>query len=90
MDYDKKYATCFTESLFAYLENAWNVVESAKALNIHRNSMGYRLEKIQEILKISLKDKNTGFHIHLSLKILEYTGDIAIKAAETVRNKESR
>jgi sugar diacid utilization regulator len=76
MDYDLLNGTCFTKSLLVYIENGMNVVESARILHIHRNTMTYRIEKIQKITGIDLAGKNMLFHIHLSLKVLEFTGEI--------------
>jgi len=76
MDYDRLNGTGFAKSLLVYIENGMNVVESARVLHIHRNTMTYRIEKIQKITGIDLACRNMLFHMHLSLKILEFTGEI--------------
>lgn len=78
MEYDRQHETSFTQSLYVYLENTRNIVESARLLNIHRNSLRYRIEKIQEIMKLNLENNKLFFHVYLSFKILGYLGEIQL------------
>lgn len=70
MDYDHRHGTYYTNSLYIYLDNSKSIVESSRLLNIHRNTMSYRIEKIQEITKLNLDNKDILFHLQLSYKIL--------------------
>ncbi|MET7841076.1 helix-turn-helix domain-containing protein [Streptomyces sp. NPDC005356] len=47
------------ETLAVYLDQAGNVPRAAKALNLHRTSLYYRLRQIQEITGMDL-DSGTG------------------------------
>lgn len=71
IEYDKDNNTDYTRSLYTYIINSKNISESANALNIHRNTMFYRLEKIKSITDIDLNNSNIFLHLHLSFKILE-------------------
>ena len=44
------------ETLLAYYMSGFNVGKTAEALYIHRNSLQYRLKKIEEILEVDLED----------------------------------
>lgn len=70
--YDKECNTSYTRSLYTYIVHFKNITESANALNIHRNTMFYRLEKIDDIMDIDLNSSNIFLHLHLSFKILEF------------------
>lgn len=70
--YDKQYKTDYYHNLLIYLNNDGNVTKSAEYFQIHRNSMKYRIKKIEEILSISLSDTDTKFSLLLSDKILAY------------------
>ncbi|UWG96715.1 helix-turn-helix domain-containing protein [Dehalobacter sp. DCM] len=72
LEHDHKNLTNLTQSLYIYLENFQNSVVSAKELKIHRNTMHYRLDKIQEVLQLSITDRDICHHLHFSLKILRY------------------
>lgn len=71
IEYDKENNTDYTRSLYTYIIHSKNITDSAKALNIHRNTMFYRLEKIEVIMDIDINNSNTFLHLHLSFKILE-------------------
>lgn len=73
IDYDKKNSTEFVHSFHIYLRNFKNIKDSATALNIHRNTMFYRVEKIESILNVDLNDVDILFQLYLSYKILEMT-----------------
>jgi PucR family transcriptional regulator, proline-responsive transcriptional activator len=69
--YDSENNTDYTRSLYTFIIHSKNITESAKALNIHRNTMFYRLEKVESIITTDINNSNTFLHLHLSFKILE-------------------
>ncbi|MCR4435994.1 MAG: helix-turn-helix domain-containing protein [Clostridiales bacterium] len=79
MEHDRQNNTNYTQSLYTYIVNSKNLAESANALHIHRNTMIYRIEKIEEIMNVDLNDSNTLLHLHLSFKMLEFDDQEGIK-----------
>lgn len=71
-DYDKRRCTDFIHSLYIYLNNDKNLIESANILHIHRNTLSYRINKITEIINLDINNKNISFHLLLSFKILKF------------------
>ncbi len=59
-------------SLYIYLKNEKSLVLASKILNIHRSTLIYRLNKINEIIKVDLDDADIRFHMILSFEILRY------------------
>ena len=55
-EYDHANGTFLKETLLAYYMNGFNMVKTAEALFIHRNSLMYRLKKIEELLEMELTD----------------------------------
>ncbi len=53
--YDERQQSNLLYTLEAYLEYDSNVLQTAKALFIHPNTMNYRLKRIHEISKLDLK-----------------------------------
>ena len=49
IDYDKSGNTELTKTLNTYLECSGNGTETAEKLFIHRNTLHYRIEKIEQI-----------------------------------------
>ena len=56
ISYDQKNNTELYHTLQVYLEHERNSLQTAKALFIHRSSLAYRLERIQQITRIHLDD----------------------------------
>lgn len=57
--YDDKNSTKFLLTLQSYIFNLKNTAETAKELHIHRNTLLYRLNKIEELFSLSLSDYRT-------------------------------
>lgn len=66
-DYDRTHGTALVQTLICYIESLNNTTLSARALHLHRNSMLYRIEKIEQIMGISLKRKETVYPLAMSL-----------------------
>lgn len=58
------------ETLEIYMKNKYNVTKTAAELHLHRNSLMYRLGKIQEVLEIDLENQNELFHLQLGMHAL--------------------
>lgn len=54
--YDVSHNCNYCETLYLYLLFEKNAVQTAKKLFLHRNTLKYRLEKIEEIIQVSLDD----------------------------------
>jgi DNA-binding PucR family transcriptional regulator len=72
LDHDQKSHTNYASSLKAYLESERNIVLSASILHIHRNTMVYRIGKIEEITGIDFQDSSLRLHFLMSFKMLDY------------------
>ena len=73
MEFDKENKSEFLKTLQIYIENNRNANITSSKLNIHRSTLFYRFNKIQEFLGISLDNSNNLFNLELSFKILNYT-----------------
>jgi hypothetical protein len=70
-DYDGRYNTQYFDTLRIYLNNICNSYATAKALNIHRNTLLYRLNKISEICECDLKSRKLCRQLMLSMQVLD-------------------
>ncbi len=68
---DQSSGTEYFRTLFEYLKNNKNVIATAEALYIHRNTVNYRLDKIKELLESDLKEAEESMHILLTYKMIE-------------------
>lgn len=65
--YDKENNTELVQTLCTYVESRYNASQAAKQLFLHRNTLMRRLEKIEEILCISMDDFNAVMSVYLSI-----------------------
>lgn len=70
-DYDARHHTDFFHTLYVYLKNERSIAASAKALNLHRNTLLYRLKRLDELTVENLDDPMTRLHILISYEIME-------------------
>ncbi|MEJ9353836.1 helix-turn-helix domain-containing protein [Schinkia azotoformans] len=57
------------ETLEAFAANHFDITQTSKALFLHRNTLRYRLKRIEEILNIKLEDFNIKLDISAAFKI---------------------
>ncbi|HEX8969106.1 MAG TPA: helix-turn-helix domain-containing protein [Chloroflexota bacterium] len=68
----------FVRTLDAFLHAGGNHMRAARDLNVHRNTLIYRLERIQELLGgVNLEDPETRLNLQLALKIRAALGGSA-------------
>lgn len=72
--YDHANGTDFYHTLEIYLNCNCSIKDTAQRLYIHRNSLNYRLERIQELTQIDLTNSNVRFLLEMSYRIDHFTG----------------
>jgi len=70
--YDKKKGTNLTNVAYAYLSHERNTSEAAKSLFMHRNTMLYKIHKIEEVIGTSLDNPLLRERMMFSFHVLEY------------------
>ncbi len=74
---DDSASTCSNAKLlYYYLCLERNITLVAKNVHMHRNSVIYRIQKIQDTLALDLDDPEVRLRLMISFKILEMTGRI--------------
>ncbi len=72
IEYDRNNQTMLLNTLISFVEKKFNTSDTAEALFIHPNTLRYRLDKIQEILQIKLRDPVSVYHTSLSVDIANF------------------
>ncbi|MBK5244405.1 MAG: helix-turn-helix domain-containing protein [Eubacteriaceae bacterium] len=70
--HDAKHHTKFIQTLEIYLKHERHSLPTAAALHIHRNTLTYRLEKIDNLFNFNLDDVSERERIMLTLNIFAY------------------
>lgn len=73
LEYDTSNNTDFADCLHEFLIQERNIAHTALALHMHRNTLIYRINRIQEIMNHDLEDHDFRFRLLLSFRILEFT-----------------
>lgn len=67
-EHDAKANSDLVKTLEAYLDYGGALGEAAAAINVHRNTLLYRLGRIEAIAEADLKDANQRLNLHVALK----------------------
>lgn len=67
--YDQEHHTEFYGTLKAYLQNERSLVRTAAALGLHRNSLLYRVKRLEELVDANLEDPMVRLHLLLSYEV---------------------
>ncbi len=76
INYDSENGSSLLNTLKQYIYFSSAPAEAAKALNIHRNTLFYRIGKIKEITGIKLDNGDEKSQIFMSIRLLESKGII--------------
>jgi sugar diacid utilization regulator len=71
VEYDQQYHSNIIETLQSYVINQGNLALTSRNLNIHRNTVKYRLKKAEELLDIQIGTTGTFLTLAVLLKIYE-------------------
>ena len=69
VDYDAQNRGSLVKTIEAYFNHHGNISQTAESLFVHRNTLLYRLERVQELSGLQLDQPNMRLALHLSLKL---------------------
>ena len=69
VEYDEQHNSSLVKTIDAYFDHHGNISQTAESLFIHRNTLLYRLDRIQELTGHDLNQANMRLALHLSLKL---------------------
>ncbi|MDD3229943.1 MAG: PucR family transcriptional regulator ligand-binding domain-containing protein [Oscillospiraceae bacterium] len=72
LQYDKDNHTEFTKTLEIYFQEGENTVSASNALYIHRNTLKYRLHRIEEILGYPVSNSKEKSNLQVAFQIKKY------------------
>lgn len=73
-DHDEKNHSDLLKTLYFYLLEERSLIKASERLNVHRNSIVYRTNKINEIIDIDLDDTDTRSNLLSALEIMYRCG----------------
>lgn len=75
VEYDRRHNSTLVQTIDAYFNHHGNISQTAESLFIHRNTLLYRLERIQELTGHDLNQANMRLGLHLALKLWQLRPD---------------
>jgi len=85
--YDQDNGTNFLEFLFAYVENGRNIGKTAADLHMHRNTVVYKLKKVEELLHTDALDTRIFHDLEISCRIMMYAKHVAKETYNLILDK---
>lgn len=71
-EYDQENGTTYAETVRIYLDTGYNVNQTARLLNVHRNTVDYRINRAKELFDLDLNNGAQLFQLALSYRIADY------------------
>ena len=68
VQYDKRHRSSLVQTIDAYFNYRGNISQTSERLFVHRNTLLYRLERIQEVTGQNLENPDERLALHLALK----------------------
>lgn len=70
-DYDREHGTAYLQTAIMSVRYPGSPAEAAAALNVHRNTYFYRMNKVRELFYIDLKDGDDRLALSFSTSLME-------------------
>ncbi|NPV91250.1 MAG: hypothetical protein HPY50_10825 [Firmicutes bacterium] len=70
-DYDLKYNSDLIHTLKIFVQNRGSLSRTARGLDVHRNTVKYRLKKVEEVMGINLSSPDAFINMTILLKIYD-------------------
>ncbi len=75
VEYDQNNRGSLIKTVDAYFTHHGNISQTAESLFVHRNTLLYRMDRIQELTNLQLDQANMRLALHLSLKLWQLRPD---------------
>ncbi|MEO1441869.1 MAG: helix-turn-helix domain-containing protein [Chloroflexota bacterium] len=81
VEHDERKQSDLIRTLSGFFEANGNLAKAANDLDVHRNTLVYRLERISELTELDLDDADNRLILHLALKIQRVLATMPIAAS---------
>jgi len=73
--YDRENGTGYYDTIRMYLNCSYHIQKTAEAMHTHKNTLLYRITRIQELFGVDLRSNRDVFELNLGLSALTYWGE---------------
>ena len=71
LDHDAQRKTTYAESLLAYFDAFGDMASAARTLNVHENTLRYRIRRLQQLFRLDLDDPDDRLVTWLRLRLAD-------------------
>ena len=75
-EYDKANDTNYFSTLSTYVSCNCSIINTSAKMFVHKNTVSYRIDRIEEIFKLDLSDEEVLFSTFYSCEIMKYYQEI--------------
>lgn len=79
INYDKKHNSDLVKTLSVYLKSGRSIQRVASELSCHRNTINYRMRRIEDLLTLDINDYENAFILELAFRVLEYLQQLKLE-----------
>lgn len=79
LNYDKKHNSELVKTLAVYLKSGRSIQRVASELSCHRNTINYRMGRIEDLLYLDINDYENAFILELAFRVLEYLQQLKLE-----------
>ncbi|WP_374723931.1 XylR N-terminal domain-containing protein [Calidifontibacillus erzurumensis] len=66
------------KTLYVFLQNGGNLERTMEELLISKTGLRYRIQKIESVLGVDLRDPDVSYHLRLTLQVLQLKGELKL------------
>lgn len=81
VEHDERKQSDFIRTLSGFFESNGNLAKAANDLDIHRNTLVYRLDRISDLTGLDMDDSDNRLILHLALKIQRVIATVPLAAS---------
>ena len=81
--YDKQNGTNYMETIYQYVRNRCSVLKTADSLFVHKNTIVYRISRIEELFGLTFEDGRKNFLNYTSCLLYKYCKNCVGSAEKT-------
>lgn len=79
ISYDRKHNSDLVKTLAVYMKSGRSIQRVASELSCHRNTINYRIRRIEDLLYLDINDYENAFTLELAFRVLEYLNELKLE-----------
>ncbi len=87
--HDRQFGTAYAPTMVAYLECAHDLAKTAAKMNLHRNTVAYRIKRIEDVFHFDFDNSDQVFAAMLTIRIMRTFSSLDPEKRGTMQAQQS-